>query len=516
MEKQTIVEVKPVNTDNLRNDERIAAKTKEILEKIAEVNKKHGLSSKRQKPNFFQFPFSYFKSNNVPSGSSPNRQRSDFKFPSNPFSNPILDYLEREKYETANTEYQNKFDVVTRQSVDENSQQGFKISMTNPNAEVTEEDMIPGQYVKRKIVHQQTILVPNPNYISPQMSAMMPNMYPNFGQQYAPQVPFMNMPSTDFTMDNNRSENKIVNNLEKQTIDNIRNIVSNSHISQFSNIPSYYPNQQLANPNLIVPPQTHYGFMGPNRDALGQIPYNYPALGPDALQSFSKGRQNWNWPGSNYFPIHIRDPFMQMYNAFTSMIEYGPGAGTSNPCPGKKPVRKREEDDFALRDAKTTDSTQLFADQSRNFDNAETLLPSTTESDKDYLNIENIDVGANKDGKVTFVAVSKDRSGKDAEAAKRDWEKIKVAGKATAFVMNSTRPNSKTAANQKQFPSVSFSKNPTAKSPPVRSPPPRSPTDQSDELEDEESDKSEEIISNDGNKKFFSRDNTGRDRKSVV
>lgn len=509
LEKQTIVEVKPVNTDNVRNDERIAAKTKEILEKIAEVNKKHGWTSKRQKPNYFQFPFGYFKSNNAPPVNSPNRQRSDFNFPSNPFSNPIFEYLEREKYETGNTEYQNKFDVTTRQSMDGNSQLGYTISMTNPNAEITEEDMIPGQYVKRKIVHQQTILIPNPNYVSPQMGAMVPNMFPNFAPQYAPQVPFLNMPSADLAMDNNRSDNKILNNIEKQTIDNIRNIVSNSHMSQFANMPSYNPNQQLPSPNLIVPPQAHYGFIGPNRDALGQIPYNIQTFGPNTLLSSTKGRQNWNWPGSNYFPIHIRDPFMQMYNAFTSMIEYGPGAGTSNPCPGKKPIRKKAEDDIFLREAKTTDSTQLLAEESRSFDSSESSIVSTTESDKDYLNMENIDVATDKDGKVTFVAVSKDRAGKDGETAKLDWEKIKAARKATATVMNNTRPNSKTAANLKQFPSVPFSKTPTVKSPPVISPPPRYPSEQSDESEEEETEKSEEIISNDGNKKFFSRDNTG-------
>lgn len=506
LEKQNIVEVKPVGTDSVRNDERIAAKTKEILEKIAEVNKKHGWSSKRQKPNYFQFPFSYFKSNNANSENNQNRQRSDFKFSSNPFSNPIFEYLEKENHRTDDVASQNNFDVMTRQS-NQNSQDGYKISMTNPNAEVTEEDIIPGQYIKRKIVHQQTMLVPNPNYVSPQMTAMMPNMYPDFGPQYAPQVPFLNMPLTELGINNNKTDNKVRNHLEKQTIDNIRNIISNSQMPQFSNSPSYNPYQQLPIPNFVALPQAHYGFNSPNRDELGQIPYNFQTFGPYTPQSFPKGRQNWNWPGSNYFPIHIRDPFMQMYNAFTSMVEYGPGAGTSNPCPGKKPARKKAEDDNYLREAKTTDSTQYFAEESRNFENSESsTISSTTENDKEYLSIENIDVDANKDGKVTFVALNKDRAGKDAQAAKRDWEKIKVAGKATAFVINATRPNSKTAANQKNFPS---SKIPTVKSQPVISPPPRDPTQQSDEYGEEESEKSEEIISNDGNKKFFSRDNTG-------
>lgn len=503
-----MVEVKPVSSISGKNNDKLEIQTKEILDKIAEVNKKHGLSTKRKNPNYFQFPFSYYKSN---SGIDQQRQRSDFKFPSNPFSNPIFDYLQRERHQTDNEESRTTFDSALKHMVQPNFQEGYQISMTTPNAEVTADDLIPGHYVKRKIVHQQTILVPNPNYMPPQIAAAMPNISPNLIPQYTPQLPFVNNLPIPFSTENNGSDNKVLNHLENQTVDNIKNIVSYSQVSPFSGTPLYYPYQQLPLPNSNVPPQARYGLIvTPDGNMLGQIPYNYQIRDPYSSQNVQKGRQNWNWPGQNYFPIHIRDPFTQMFNAITSMIEYGPGAGTSNPCPGR-PIRKEVNNDIFLREAKTTVTTQNFVEEGRNFNSPGTSTTSaTTDSDKDYLSVENIDVGASREGEISFVALNKERIGKDAEAVKKEWERMKIAGKATSFVINgnNTRANSKKTGTEKIVPSLSFSKSPTVKREPVSSPPKRDP-EQSDEFDDDELEKSEEIISNDGNKKFFSRDNTG-------
>lgn len=379
--------------------------------------------------------------------------------------------------------------------------------MTDTNAEVTDADIIPGQYVKRKIIHQQTILVPNPNYVSPQVSAPMPNVSPNMFPPYMLQVPFMSIPPTESqaNADSNKNDSKILNHLEKKTVENIRNIVSNSQLLQVPSNTAYYPYQPLPIPNSNIPSQGNYGFMDPSREILGHIPYNYQVYSPYPVPTAQKGRQNWNWPGSNYFPIHIRDPFIQMYNAFTSMVEYGPGAGTSNPCPGK-PIRNKLKNDIQLREAKTTDPTEKMTEENRNFGSLESsTVLGITESDKDYLSMESIDVSNSKEGEVSFITFNKDRVGKDTEKDKREWEKIKVAGKAAAFANNGTRANSKLALGKNTAPS----KLPTYKSQSVISPPKRDPTGQSIEYGDEEADKSDEVISNDGNKKFFSRDNTG-------
>lgn len=502
VEKQTIVEVTPIHKNLGRSEERNEAKTKEILEKIAEINKKFGLTSKKQKPNYYQFPFINLKSN---SENPQNKQRSDFKFSSNPFSNPIFEYLERENHKISNDD---NIDG-TKQYIESNPQEGYKISMTNSNAEATEEDNIPGQYIKRKIVHQQTLLVPNPNYVSSQMAAAMPNMSPNIPVPYMLQVPYMSIPSEpQFNADSNKSDNKNLNHLEKKTVENIRNIVSNSQLLQVPghHLP-YLPNYlRTPVPTANIPMPVHYGFMEPSRETLGQIPQNYQMNGPYGPP---KGRQNWNWPGSNYFPIHIRDPFMQMYNAFTSMVEYGPGAGSTNSCPGR-PNRNKIKNDMQLREAKTTDSTVKVTEQITNFDTSDvSTASSSAENDKDYLSVESVDVSGSKEGDLSFVTFNKDRVGKDAEKERRDWEKLKISGKAAAFVINGSRPNSKIALTENSFPSVSFSKIPTFKSQSVVSPPKRDPTGQSPEFGEEESDKSDEVISNDGNKKFFSRDNTG-------
>ncbi|XP_060517951.1 uncharacterized protein LOC132696875 [Cylas formicarius] len=70
---------------------------------------------------------------------------------------------------------------------------------------------------------------------------------------------------------------------------------------------------------------THYQFLIPG----AMSPFEVPA--GDATTN-QQGRQNWNWPGANFFPIYIRDPFLQMYYAVTNMVEYGPNAGQGGPC----------------------------------------------------------------------------------------------------------------------------------------------------------------------------------------
>ncbi|XP_056635979.1 uncharacterized protein LOC130444726 [Diorhabda sublineata] len=355
--------------------------------------------------------------------------RSDFKFP---FPNPILELLEKEKVS------QNSL-IKTKQT---STIEGYEVHTTNNNAEITEEDKIPGQVVKRKIIHQQTIFVPN-------YGIQNPTPY-----QYPAQYPV------------GTGDEKY---LEKQTISNIKNIIGNSQT---------YP---------YYPPETNQRIYGPGDYGL-----------------FETGRQNWNWPGAPFFPVYIRDPFLQMYNAITTMIEYGPNAGNQNPC--KSSNAKTE-----TREAKTsTDDTKITV----KLDTSPQISINGDNYNNTYLDIENIDVGASGDSSLKFTLNLRQeerdvKADDDVGTGRKVWDKIKSDGKSNTLILNG---NSSNARYSSKFPSnfQQDSKPLTV----VRNPLPKSttspPAHESDELVDEsEEDKSEEIISNDNNKKLFSRDNTG-------
>nr|XP_023015357.1 uncharacterized protein LOC111504877 isoform X1 [Leptinotarsa decemlineata] len=523
IEKQNIIEIKPEKVDQ----QKIAENTNEILEKIAEVNKKQGLSTRKHTPNYFHFPTSFSRSQD--GTKSKETPRTDFRFATNPFSNPIFEYLEREKQENSNpNEYQKR--VVTennRQPPDFRSHPlGYEMSSFN-NADVSEEDEIPGQYVKRKIVHQQTFIVPNPS-----MLPASNNLIPSYPQTNLIPV-VMQYGNFEKVKENSTDSKNSVDNLEKQTVDNVRNIVSNSQFKQ-SSAYQPYENPFLQHFQANAPNQIQYGLT--NRDVLGQYPtggnplgqlsngplgqissngYNYQVYGPFGGQNFEKGRQNWNWPGSNYFPIYIRDPFVQMYNAITSMIEYGPNAGQQSPCGKTKP-----KSESLLREGKVAseEGTKISVEVDGNSPAPQiTITGIDSENNTNtYLDIENIDIGSRGDNSLKFsMSVKKEeREAKDTEEARSTWDRIKVTGKSGGLVLNASRMSSKFSENSKDLRPISILKNQilpkSTPKPTIISPPLRDPTRQTNEFGDEtEEDKSEELISNDHNKKLFSRDNTG-------
>lgn len=147
------------------------------------------------------------------------------------------------------------------------------ITKTVPTSDVdAEDDNIPGRSVTRKITHHQTLIFPT---FDP-----MDNFLP-----YEMQYPLQN--PQNFS----RIE------LENQTIQNIKNIVQTSQ-------------QQ-------PPPRNDMYNYSPYYPYVINLP-NYPALDRPAKQ--------WTPPLQNIFPIIIKNPFQTMFNAFTSLVEYGPEA----------------------------------------------------------------------------------------------------------------------------------------------------------------------------------------------
>lgn len=257
-----------------RNEEE---NTKLILEKIEALNKKQGLFKKKI-PSYFHFPLSYSRERN-----DENRK---IAFPASVFQNPILEYLKSEKTPARTKEMY------------ESEGGGVTVIETNPNAAVSTEDEIPGQIVKRKITHQQTVFVPSGRFPTP----------PRYYEQN-PQTIINQYISKD-----NKKDNKA--NMEKQTVNNIKNIVYNSRPYA---IP-YYQEKDF---------------------------YSQPSFG-----------RQFTSPLGQYFPIYIKDPFVQMFNAITSMVEYGPAAGMQKPC-----AKQRAANTTVIRVARekpTNHSTKLF------------------------------------------------------------------------------------------------------------------------------------------------------------
>lgn len=152
--------------------------TKEILEKIAQVNKKQGLVKNPFKTRYYPL-----------NGRSTNFQAA----PPSPYFNPIANHLKAS----------NQLEKVPLELNGRNS--NFQAVPTNPyfnpvaeylqqNPEATiyqDEEVPPGQYIKRKIIHQQSVLVPNPAFIPPQQQTVdnIKNIMENaYYQAHSPQL----------------------------------------------------------------------------------------------------------------------------------------------------------------------------------------------------------------------------------------------------------------------------------------------------------------------------------------
>lgn len=240
-------------------EETIANKTKEILNKIAEVNKNQGLLQPK--------PSTESNKLFISAGSVKEQRRyDDFKFSQNPFNNPIVDYVNKN----------------TKQNETQKTAQ-------------EEEEAIPDNFIKRKVTHHQTLIVPT-SFFNPLYAAYAQNIYP-FSD-------YSNLPDQNKNTNFN-SEN--LDEMESQTVDNIKNILLNSNA-----IPG-----QAFNPLASILPLTMAQYFNPYERRGIYNPQQFRIPSP---------KQQIQWPWSQYFPIIIKDPFVQMFNAFTSMVEYGPTA----------------------------------------------------------------------------------------------------------------------------------------------------------------------------------------------
>ncbi|KAK9879767.1 hypothetical protein WA026_006831, partial [Henosepilachna vigintioctopunctata] len=312
---------------------RIEENTREILEKIEALNKKQGLT-KKKKPSYLHFPFSYSRSQensdngdhneSIPTNfhtdqvvEQPNHKKgiptvrgSDFMFPTNPFQNPIFQYLQNQQ----NIPSQLK-STVSR------SPTGFmSVMQTNPNAEITEADKIPGEFIQRKVTHQQTMLIPSvQTYMNNQYAIDSPPSMNNY-QRYNPPINPA-LINQFISPAQNKQEIRTPSNkisLEKQTVNNVKNIIWNSQ----SQNPYSYPYFESSYQPLYTIPQisnlgkVQSGTIDNQAPALLYGPYIVPNLASALPRQFQS-------PLQNYFPMVIKDPLVQLYNAFTTMVEYG-------------------------------------------------------------------------------------------------------------------------------------------------------------------------------------------------
>ncbi|RZC37932.1 uncharacterized protein BDFB_001422 [Asbolus verrucosus] len=417
VEKQRVVEILPQSKELLK-DSTQEENTKEILEKIAQVNEKQGLYKKNSRPSYQHFPFTYLRSQE-----ENRREGTEFKFPRNPFINPILDYIEKKNA-----------DLETKTSSDD---------------DVRKEDEIPGQYIKRKIVHQQTMLVP--------MSGYLPA---NYNPPVQPQYFYsMNMVPND-------SAAAKKSDLEKQTIDNVKNIVENSQYSSPLGLNNYYQ---------YTPPYS--------------IPDNYRLYGPfTSDQIFHYGRQ-WQWPLTQYFPIVIKDPFMHMFNALTTMVEYGPNAGTSNTCSKQAQKSQASEKNTEERARKIPESSKLSYSIVSSDKGAEiTVFGGDGKSDSTtVLDIEDLQITGRTENPVGLNMTYRQ--------SKQNQEITKTTDLLKHPLIHSVQVSKKESPKSENL----------RQSPPIR--------DQilhDDELTDEiEKADDVHVTSHEGNKKLFSKDNTG-------
>ncbi|XP_044752728.1 protein PF14_0175-like isoform X2 [Coccinella septempunctata] len=533
---------------------KIEENTRQILEKIEELNRKQGLV-KKKKPTYFHFPFSYSRSKENSTSNHQPQQRSEqeFSLPKSPFENPITQYLINQK------------DLPTglKTSSSPDSTGGITVVETNPNAQITEEDEIPGQYVKRKVTHQQVMVVPsvqtymnnrnNPafqqyhQHMLNQQNLAMQNI-PGYGlPNTAPPMfnPFSNNP--DANRKNPIKPSDQMENLESQTLNNIKNIIYSSQTNPnyvnpyFSNLqPSpfpYYPTTSYKADNKAENSQA---------PALIYGPYVVPNL-----EAAQMTRQiQIQSPLYDYFPIMIKDPIMHFYTALTTMVEYGPQAGaTSATCKGKDDSKQKSNSDSEQKF--NTDSEQNTNKASENTTENNAQLPSASNSftsnqgdsfKYDPENAENLNVllkNLTDDEHITLEFENPNFQNEDENSGRGfniRFPKNDLRDKETRVErLSSSVPNSKsphytikenkvdlgqqmvrvgTKTNKKETSTTSRTVYIGNKAHLIDSPPNREQIPYEDEIEDDKGlgfgSRPEDIqVSHDGNKKLFSKDNTG-------
>lgn len=301
---------------------------------------------------------------------------------------------------------------------------------------------------------------------------IVPGFIPN--QSLPP--PQAAIPQSFYTM--NKPSNFPIkqNELEKQTINNIKNIVENSQYgSSF-------------NPYLYLPPmESPYQFYGP-------------------YMSYEARQQQWQWPLAQYFPIVIKDPLMHMFNAMTTMIEYGPQAGQADSC-----AKHSEDSSIKARDISEEKSENLKSvnpsSKSRNISQEKKLSYNIIDNGKGAEIVVNNEDDSNTTTVLDIEDLQITDNREDAVKMNLNFRKSKENQEITKtiFLNNTISPLDNPLIQTLQITKTEINSNDTSR----QSPPIRDQELGEDELEDE-LDKAEDVqVSHDGNKKLFSKDNTG-------
>lgn len=270
------------------------ASTKDILNKIQQVNLNHG-----------------FVPRNAPARRTEDKSKQ-MNYNPQMFSNPVWNYLERE------------------------SNSGIRTKIEEGNKEDTE-NVPKGHYIKRKITHKQTYLIPS-------TPAMMPNYDPFFGEPHYDPVE-MNKGAGNLSQESQEMT------LAKQQflINSIKNIVSSSQIPQpFSNTynpyMAYQPYQQFMpypNPyyqNTIRSPAFNPNLHGPFTDSyFANLQTLKPYDNSRNIQPYDESKDYGNQDVSSQT---IKFPNSQ--NHFRPMRFPGSRQESSKP---KRPIITADDDD---------------------------------------------------------------------------------------------------------------------------------------------------------------------------
>lgn len=387
------------------------------------MNSNHGLTPKKIK-----YPPSYPESYQVPYKNQEAKQLSNFQFSSSPYTNPIFEYLQHEPQQNKK---QNNF--ITKSSFVEQN-----------NDEIPE-----GYAIKRKVTHQQTLIIPSIPY--PQVAEQFynhmynqPQINNHFGTtggllgQYGlvpvNQVGQNNLPShieysgePTIISRKNKTEEALNQSNQNFLVNNIKNIIANSQavpnvqsipgirlqVSQYPNMPEIFSGSQ--NPYAMSYGPDPYAFRNNYyNNPYYAIPHNYPPVQPIPTQKpmltdtyyanlqtekENSGRhiepisRQMGGPFSQYFPIVIKNPFQQMFQAFTSMVEYGPATNLCRSHHADHPVNVDEatyRSHSIKRGAKTSNLQDVEA--------TVPILEIKNKNERTEVSIQKIEESNNKTG----------------------------------------------------------------------------------------------------------------------
>ncbi|KAF7267455.1 hypothetical protein GWI33_019321 [Rhynchophorus ferrugineus] len=161
-----ILDLAPGIIRETQSQKEIENNTQEILKKIAEVNRSQGLIKKKSNPTYLHFPTGFFKSH-----PDPDQEELRKKLKERVFVNPILEYLKQD-----NSEFKEGAAPSYREPEINNVENNQIITRTVANRNIGPDDEIPGQYIKRKVTHYQSILVPNTYMIPGAIPTNIPSM----------------------------------------------------------------------------------------------------------------------------------------------------------------------------------------------------------------------------------------------------------------------------------------------------------------------------------------------------